>query len=67
MPAARRLPPVPAARLQQLTLIAAARVSAARATSPQQITDIVKVTVDDEVNTTTFRAIVTDLGGDAAR
>jgi hypothetical protein len=55
-----RLPPVPdpVARLRQLELIAASRVSAARTTSRQQITDIVRVTVDDEVDTSTFRAIV---------
>jgi hypothetical protein len=55
-----RLPPVPnpTARLHQLELIAAARVSAARTTSRQQVTDIVRVTVDNEVDTTTFRAIV---------
>lgn len=49
-----------AARVRQLQLIAAARVSAARATSPQQVADIVRVTVDDEVDTRTFAAIVTD-------
>jgi hypothetical protein len=65
-----RLPPVPApascptARLHQLKLIAAARVSAARSTSRQQVTDIVRVTVDDEVDTSTFRAIVVDVAGD---
>jgi len=55
-----RLPPVPdpVARLRQLELIAASRVSAARTTSRQQVTDIVRVTVDDEVDTSTFRAIV---------
>ena len=68
-----RLPPVPGsadcspARLQQLKLIAAARVSACRSTSRQQITDIVRVTVDNEVDTTTFRAIVDDVAGDALR
>ena len=68
-----RLPPVPAststptARLHQLKLIAAARVSAARTTSRQQVTDIVRVTVDNEVDTRTFRAIVDDVAGDALR
>jgi hypothetical protein len=68
-----RLPPVPAspecspARLRQLKLIAAARVSACRSTSRQQVTDIVRVTVDNEVDTTTFRAIVDDVAGDALR
>ncbi|MEI4271893.1 hypothetical protein TEK04_09180 [Klenkia sp. LSe6-5] len=50
----------PAARIRQLHLVAAARVAAARATSVQQVTDIVRVTVDDEVDTRTFAAIVTD-------
>ena len=65
-----RLPPVPArsdvptARLHQLKLIAAARVSAARSTSRQQVTDIVRVTVDNEVDTSTFRAIVNDVAPD---
>jgi hypothetical protein len=65
-----RLPPVPApagagtARLHQLTLIAAARVSAARSMSHQQVTDIVRVTVDNEVDTRTFRAIVAEVGPD---
>jgi hypothetical protein len=68
-----RLPPVPGstgsstARLHQLKLIAAARVSAARTTSRQQVTDIVKVTVDDEVDTRTFRAIVDDVAPDTLR
>jgi acetyl-CoA carboxylase alpha subunit len=53
--------------LHQLKLIAASRVSAARTTSRQQVTDIVKVTVDDEVDTRTFRAIVDDVAGDALR
>ena len=62
-----RLPPVPTAadcppaRLHQLTLIAAARVSACRTASRQQVSDIVRVTVDNEVDTTTFRAIVADV------
>ena len=68
-----RLPPVPGstdcspARLRQLKLIAAARVSACRSTSRQQVTDIVRVTVDNEVDTTTFQAIVDDVAGDALR
>ncbi len=64
-----RRPPVPdpTARLHQLTLIAAARVSAARTTSRQQVTDIVRVTVDDEVDTGTFRAIVADVAPDSLR
>ena len=69
----RRLPPVPSsrpcppARLRQLQLVAAARVSAARPTSQQQVADIVRVTVDNEVDTTTFRAIVVDVAPDALR
>ena len=64
-----RLPPVPdsTARLHQLKLIAAARVSACRTTSRQQVSDIVRVTVDNEVDTTTFRAIVADVAPDALR
>jgi hypothetical protein len=68
-----RLPPVPSpsslptARLHQLKLIAAARVSAARSTSRQQVTDIVRVTVDNEVDTSTFTAIVNDVVPDALR
>ncbi|SCX49576.1 hypothetical protein SAMN03159343_2227 [Klenkia marina] len=50
----------PAARVRQLHLVAAARVAAARASTPQQVADIVRVTVDDEVDTHTFAAIVTD-------
>ncbi|MGY1644369.1 hypothetical protein ACI782_24955 [Geodermatophilus sp. SYSU D00703] len=62
-----RLPPVPtatespAARAQRLHLVAAARVAAVRPTSEQQVSDIVRVTVDDEVDTRTFKAIVADL------
>ena len=64
-----RLPPVPesTARLHQLKLIAAARVSACRTTTPQQVADIVRVTVDNEVDTTTFKAIVADVAPDALR
>jgi len=64
-----RLPPVPesTARLHQLKLIAAARVNACRTTSRQQVSDIVRVTVDNEVDTTTFRAIVADVAPDALR
>jgi hypothetical protein len=62
-----RLPPVPnatespTARVQRLHLVAAARVAAVRPTSEQQVADIVRVTVDDEVDTRTFKAIVADL------
>ena len=68
-----RLPPVrtvaesPEARVQRLHLIAAARVAAVRPASPQQVSDIVRVTVDDEVDTRTFRAIVTDISDDLRR
>ncbi len=54
-------------RVRYLHLVAAARVAALRPTSEQQVADVVRVTVDDEVDTTTFRAIVTDLSGDARR
>ncbi len=56
-----------AARVQQLHLIAAARAAAVRPTSEQQVSDIVRVTVDDEVDTRTFRAIVTDISDDVLR
>lgn len=66
-----RLPPVrnanDTARVQQLHLIAAARVAAVRPASEQQVADIVRVTVDDEVDTRTFRAIVSDLTADRLR
>jgi hypothetical protein len=51
----------PTGRLRQLTLVAAARVDALRPATPQQVEDVVRVTVDSEVNTATFRAIVSDL------
>ncbi len=51
----------PTGRLRQLTLVAAARVDALRPTSPQQVEDVVRVTVDSEVNTATFRAIVAEV------
>jgi hypothetical protein len=57
----------PEARVQRLHLIAAARVAAVSPTTPQQVSDIVRVTVDDEVDTTTFRAIVTDIAEDLRR
>ena len=55
------------ARAQQLHLIAAARAAAVRPTSPQQVSDIVRVTADDEVDTRTFRAIVADISADVLR
>ena len=54
-------------RVRYLHLVAAARVAALRPTSEQQVTDVVRVTVDDEVDTTTFRAIVTDVSRDHLR
>jgi hypothetical protein len=66
----RPSPPVPTARacdpgrVRYLHLVAAARAGAVRPASPQQIADIVRVTVDDEVDTTTFRAIVSDVATD---
>ena len=57
----------PEARVQRLHLIAAARVAAVSPTTPQQVSDIVRVTVDDEVDTRTFRAIVTDIADDVLR
>ena len=48
-------------RVRYLHLVAAARATAVRPASRQQVADIVRVTVDDEVDTRTFKAIVTDL------
>ena len=59
--------PCPEARVQRLHLIAAARVAAVRPASEQQVADIVRVTVDDEVDTRTFRAIVADISADQQR
>ncbi|WNV77195.1 hypothetical protein [Geodermatophilus sp. DSM 44513] len=64
LPAARQ---APEDRVQRLHLIAAARVAAVRPSSEQQVSDIVRVTVDDEVDTSTFRAIVTDITDDQLR
>jgi len=55
------------ARVHQLHLIAAARAAWVPATSPQQVSDIVRVTADDEVATRTFRAIVADISADVLR
>jgi hypothetical protein len=52
------------ARVQYLHLVAAARASAVRPDSVEQVADIVRVTVDDEVDTGTFRAIVSDVAAD---
>jgi hypothetical protein len=54
-------------RVRYLHLVAAARASAVRPTSERQVADIVRVTVDDEVDTGVFRAIVTDVAGDVLR
>jgi hypothetical protein len=54
-------------RVRYLHLVAAARVTAARPVDQQQIADIVRVTVDDEVDTGTFHAIVSDVAGDVLR
>lgn len=51
-------------RVRYLHAVAAARASAVQPSSEQQIADIVRVTVDDEVDTRTFRAIVTDVSDD---
>jgi hypothetical protein len=52
------------ARVRYLHLVAAARATAVRPASEQQVADIVRVTVDDEVDTVTFAAIVADVAGD---
>ena len=54
-------------RVKYLHLVAAARATAAGASSEQQVADIVHVTVDDEVDTGTFTAIVTDVATDILR
>ena len=54
-------------RVRYLAAVAAARVSAAQPASEQQIADIVRVTVDDEVDTRTFKAIVVDCSDDLQR
>jgi hypothetical protein len=51
-------------RVRYLHLVAAARATAVRPTSRQQVADIVRVTVDDEVDTGTFAAIVADVATD---
>lgn len=54
-------------RVRYLHLVAAARAAAVRPTSEDQVADIVRVTVDNEVDTGVFRAIVTDVAGDVLR
>jgi hypothetical protein len=54
-------------RVRYLHLVAAARATAVQPRNVQQVADIVRVTVDDEVDTGTFRAIVTDVAGDVLR
>jgi hypothetical protein len=54
-------------RVRYLHLVAAARATAVRPASEQQVADIVRVTVDDEVDTVTFRAIVADVATDVLR
>ena len=48
-------------RARYLHLVAAARATSLQPSTEQQIADIVRVTVDDEVDTGTFRAIVADV------
>ena len=48
-------------RAQYLQLVATARAIAVQPATEQQIANIVRVTVDDEVDTGTFRAIVSDV------
>ena len=65
------VPPTPVVcepdRIRYLHLVAAARATAVRPASPQQIADIVRVTVDDEVDTGTFAAMVADVATDVLR
>ena len=51
-------------RVRYLHLVAAARATAVRPRTVQQVSDIVRVTVDDEVDTGTFKAIVSDVAAD---
>ena len=51
-------------RVRYLHLVAAARATAVRPATAQQVADIVRVTVDDEVDTGTFAAIVADVATD---
>ena len=53
--------------MRYLHLVAAARATAVRPARRQQIADIVRVTVDDEVDTGTFSAIVADVAADILR
>jgi hypothetical protein len=48
-------------RVRYLSLVATARATTVRPASERRIADIVRVTVDDEVDTGTFRAIVADV------
>jgi hypothetical protein len=48
-------------RARYLHLVAAARATSLQPSTEQQIADIVRVTVDDEVDTGTFAAIVADV------
>jgi hypothetical protein len=54
-------------RVRYLHLVAAARATAVRPVNEQQVADIVRVTVDDEVDTGTFAAIVADVATDILR
>jgi hypothetical protein len=54
-------------RVRYLHLVAAARATAVRPANEQQVADIVRVTVDDEVDTGTFAAIVADVATDILR
>ena len=51
-------------RVRYLHLVAAARATAVRPTSERQVADIVRVTVDDELDTGTFKAIVSAVATD---
>jgi hypothetical protein len=57
----------PPDRVRYLSLVAAARVATVGPASERQIADIVRVTVDDEVDTRTFRAIVADVSSTVRR
>jgi hypothetical protein len=48
-------------RAGYLHLVAAARATSLQPSTEQQVADIVRVTVDDEVDTGTFAAILADV------
>ena len=54
-------------RVRYLHLVAAARATAVRPRTVQQVSHIVRATLDDEVDPTTFSAIVPSLATEVLR